>query len=33
MIADFAGRVDGPVMFRPFHEATGSWVLVGRCVL
>lgn len=25
MIADFAGRVDGPVMFRPFHEATGSW--------
>ena len=25
MIADFAGQVDGPVMFRPFHEATGSW--------
>lgn len=25
MIADFAGQVNGPVMFRPFHEATGSW--------
>ena len=25
MIADFASQVDGPVMFRPFHEATGSW--------
>lgn len=25
MIADFAGQVDGSVLFRPFHEATGSW--------
>lgn len=25
MISDFAGQVNGPVMFRPFHEATGSW--------
>lgn len=25
IIADFAGQVNGPVMFRPFHEATGSW--------
>ena len=33
MIADFAGRVDGPVMFRPFHEATGSWFWWGACVL
>ncbi len=25
MIADFADQVDGTVLFRPFHENTGSW--------
>lgn len=25
MIADYADQVDGPVLFRPFHEGTGSW--------
>ncbi len=25
MIADFASQVHGPVLFRPFHENTGSW--------
>ena len=25
MIADYASQVDGTIMFRPFHEATGSW--------
>lgn len=25
MIADYANRVDGAVLFRPFHENTGSW--------
>ena len=25
MIADFAGQVDGAILFRPFHENTGSW--------
>lgn len=25
MIAAYAKQVDGPIMFRPFHEATGSW--------
>lgn len=25
MIADYAGMVDGAILFRPFHENTGSW--------
>lgn len=25
MIADYANRVNGAVLFRPFHENTGSW--------
>ena len=25
MIADYAGQVEGPVLFRPFHECTGDW--------
>jgi mannan endo-1,4-beta-mannosidase len=25
MIADFAKQVDGAILFRPFHENTGSW--------
>ena len=25
MIADFVSQVNGPVLFRPFHENTGSW--------
>lgn len=25
MIADYAGQVEGAVLFRPFHENTGSW--------
>lgn len=25
MIADYAKQVDGPIIFRPFHECTGSW--------
>ena len=25
MIADYAKQVEGPVLFRPFHEGTGSW--------
>jgi len=25
MVADYASQVDGPVLFRPFHENTGSW--------
>lgn len=25
MIADYASRVNGAVLFRPFHENTGSW--------
>ncbi|MDE7275209.1 MAG: hypothetical protein K2N95_19555 [Lachnospiraceae bacterium] len=25
MVADYAHRVDGAVLFRPFHENTGSW--------
>ena len=30
MIADYAGRVDGAVLFRPFHENTGSWFWWGE---
>ena len=25
MVADYAHQVDGAVLFRPFHENTGSW--------
>ncbi len=25
MIADYAGQVNGPILFRPFHEGTGNW--------
>lgn len=25
MIADYASQVDGTILFRPFHEGTGSW--------
>lgn len=25
MIADYASQVDGAILFRPFHENTGSW--------
>ncbi|MGN0352547.1 MAG: glycosyl hydrolase [Roseburia sp.] len=25
MIADYASMVDGTILFRPFHEGTGSW--------
>lgn len=25
MIADYAGQVNGPILFRPFHEGTGGW--------
>lgn len=25
MIADYAKQVEGPILFRPFHEGTGSW--------
>lgn len=25
MIADYAKQVNGPILFRPFHENTGSW--------
>ncbi len=25
MVADYASQVNGPVLFRPFHECTGSW--------
>jgi mannan endo-1,4-beta-mannosidase len=30
MIADFAKLLDGPIMFRPFHENTGSWFWWGE---
>lgn len=25
LVADYAAQVNGPVLFRPFHENTGSW--------
>lgn len=25
MVADYAKQVEGPILFRPFHEGTGSW--------
>lgn len=30
VIADFAKLLDGPIMFRPFHENTGSWFWWGE---
>ncbi|MDO5408684.1 MAG: glycosyl hydrolase [Eubacteriales bacterium] len=30
MIADYANQVQGPVMFRPWHENTGSWFWWGK---
>lgn len=29
-IADYAGQVNGPILFRPFHENTGSWFWWGK---
>ena len=30
MIAEYAHQVDGPILFRPFHENTGSWFWWGK---
>ena len=30
MIADYAKQVDGAILFRPFHENTGSWFWWGK---
>lgn len=30
MVADYAKQVDGAVLFRPFHENTGSWFWWGK---
>lgn len=30
MVADYAKQVDGPVLFRPWHENTGSWFWWGK---
>lgn len=30
MIAEYAHQVNGPVLFRPFHENTGSWFWWGK---
>lgn len=30
MIADYCSQVEGPVLFRPFHENTGSWFWWGK---
>lgn len=30
MIAEYAQQVDGPILFRPFHENTGSWFWWGK---
>lgn len=30
VIADYANQVQGPVMFRPWHENTGSWFWWGK---
>lgn len=32
MIADFASQVDGTILFRPFHECTGSWFWWGAAL-
>lgn len=30
MVADYAKQVDGPILFRPWHENTGSWFWWGK---
>ena len=30
LVAEYAEQVDGPVLFRPFHENTGSWFWWGK---
>lgn len=30
LVADYAKQVNGPVLFRPFHENTGSWFWWGK---
>lgn len=30
MIADYAKQVEGPILFRPWHENTGSWFWWGK---
>ncbi len=30
LIADYAANVNGPILFRPFHENTGSWFWWGK---
>lgn len=30
MLADYADQVQGPILFRPFHENTGSWFWWGK---
>lgn len=32
MIADYADQVDGAILFRPFHENTGSWFWWGAAL-
>lgn len=32
MIADYASQVDGAILFRPFHENTGSWFWWGAAL-
>lgn len=32
IIAEFAGQVDGAILFRPFHENTGSWFWWGAAL-
>ncbi len=30
LVADYAAQVDGPILFRPLHENTGSWFWWGK---
>lgn len=30
LVAEYAGQVDGAILFRPFHENTGSWFWWGK---
>ena len=32
MIADYASLIDGAILFRPFHENTGSWFWWGKAL-
>ena len=32
MVADYASQVDGAILFRPFHENTGSWFWWGAAL-